>query len=311
MVFDKLCSASLYAKLEKCNFHQSQDEFLGYTTSCDDISMNQKKIQVVLGWATPKTVRDVQCFLRLANFYQIFIKNYSKIATLHTRLTCKDKLDWNSGAEKAFQLLKAAFTTTPILVHPDFSKPFFMEIDASNFSLGAVLLELEDGEKLHPVSFHFWKFSIAEINYEIHDKELLAIVGSFQEWHHLLEGATHQVTVYTDNKNLKYFMSICVLNRRQARWNMSLSRFDFGIVHRPGKQQGLLGALSRRSNLIPKQGETTYDQQHTTLLKPEHLCLRTTYVFTPVNTIFGPFLKKFEQLQQRILLFWISAASKQ
>ena len=199
--------------------------------------MDQKKIQAVLGCATPKTVCDVQCFLGFANFYRIFIKNYSKITAPLIRLTCKDKLDWNSNAEKAFQLLKITFTTTPVLVHPDFSKPFFMEINASNFSLGAILLQLGDGEKLHPVVFHSRKFSVVEINYEIHDKELLAIVDSFQEWRHLLEGATHQVTVYTDHKNLEYFMSTRVLNWRQARWNMSLSRFDFGIVHRPGNNK--------------------------------------------------------------------------
>ena len=207
--------------------------------------MDQKKIQAVLGWATPTTVRDVQCFLGFVNFYRIFIKNYSKIAASLTRLTCKDKLDWNSDAEKTLQLLKTAFTTAPVLVYSDFSKPFFMETDASDFALGVVLSQLGDGAKLHPIAFHSRKFSVAEINYEIHDKELLAIVDSFQEWCHLLEGATHQVTVYTDHKNLEYFISIRVLNRHQARWNMSLSRFDFGIVHRPGKQQGLSNALSR------------------------------------------------------------------
>ena len=102
----------------------------------------------------------------------------------------------------------------------------------------------------------------------------------------MLEGATHQVIVYTNHKNLEYFMSTRVLNQSQARWNMSLSRFDFGIVHRPEKQQGLLDALSKHSNLIPKEGEAAYDQQRTTLLKPERLCLRTTHVSTPVDTTF-------------------------
>ena len=179
--------------------------------------MDQKKIQAVLEGATPKTVHDVQCFLGFANFYEIFIKNYLKIAAPLTQLTCKDKLDWNSNAEKAFQLLKIAFTTAPVLVHPDSSKPFFMETDAFDFALGAILSQLGDGEKLHPVAFHSLKFSAAEIIYEIHHKELLAIVDSFQEWRHLLEGATHQVTVYIDHKNLEYFMSTHALNRRQAR----------------------------------------------------------------------------------------------
>ena len=119
-----------------------------------------------------------------------------------------------------------------------------------------------------------------------HNKELLAIVDSFQEWCHLLEGTTHQVIVYTFHKNLEYFMSTRVLNRHQACWNISLSRFNFGIVHQPRKQQGLSDVLSRCSNLIPKEGEATYNQQCTTLLKLECLCLRTTHVSTPVDTTF-------------------------
>ena len=146
--------------------------------------------------------------------------------------------------------------------------------------------QLGDGEKLHPVAFYSQKFSATKINYEIHNKELLAIVDSFQEWRYLLEGVTHQVTIYINYKNLEYFMSTCVLNWRQTRWNMSLSRFDFGIVHRHVKQQGLSDALFRHSNLIPKEREAAYDQQRTILLKLECLCLRTTHVSTSVNTTF-------------------------
>ena len=115
----------LYAKLEKCNFHQSQVKFLGYIILYNGISIDQNKIQAVLEWATPKIVHDIQCFLGFANFYRIFIKNYSKIAALLTRLTYKDKLEWNPAAEETFQLLKTTFTTTHVLVHPNFSKPFF------------------------------------------------------------------------------------------------------------------------------------------------------------------------------------------
>ena len=161
-----------------------------------------------------------------------------------------------------------------------------MKTDAFDFALGVVLSQLGDGEKIHPIAFHSRKFSTTKINYEIHDKEILAIVDSFQEWRHLLEGATHQITIYTDHKNLEYFMSTRALNRHQARWNISLSRFNFGIIHRPGKQQGLSNALSKCSNLIPKEGETTYDQQCTTLLKPKRLCLQTIHVSTTVDTIF-------------------------
>ena len=120
-------------------------------------------------------------------------------------------------AEKAFEDLKTAFTTAPISVHPNFEKEFYLETDASDFASRAVLSRMGVNGKLHPIAFYSRKFSTAKINYEIHDKELLAIVDSFQEWRHFLEGATHPVTVYTDHKNLQYFMLARVLNRCQAR----------------------------------------------------------------------------------------------
>jgi hypothetical protein len=94
------------------------------------------------------------------------------------------------------------------------------------------------------------KFSTIEINYEIHDEEFLAIIDDFEEWYHLFEGAQHTIIMYTDHKNLKYFMSAQVLNHRQARWSMSLSRFDFVITYRLGNLQGKPNVLLRRSYLV-------------------------------------------------------------
>jgi hypothetical protein len=284
LILKKLRERGLYAKLEKCLFHQTEMEFLGFVATTEGLKMDPKKVEAIVSWEVPKTVRDVQCFLGFANFYRIFIKNYSQVTAPLTRLTCKDKLEWGPEAEQAFQNLKTAFTTAPILVHPNFAKAFYLETDASDFALGAVLSQIGEDGKLHPVAFYSRKFSAAEINYEIHDKELLAIVDSFQEWRHFLEGAAHPVTVYTDHKNLEYFMSARVLNRRQARWNMSLSRFDFVINYRPGKQQGLSDALSRRSYLAPKAGEAAFDQQCTTLLKPEQF--RICAAVVPIDADF-------------------------
>jgi hypothetical protein len=124
----------------------------------------------------------------------------------------------------------------PILIHPDFSKPFFLESDASNYAHGSVLSQNREDGRLHYVAFHSRKFTTTEINYEIHDKELLAIVDSFQEWRHFLEGVIYPFTVNTDHKNLEYFMSARVLNRRQACWSLSLSHFNFMITYRPSSQ---------------------------------------------------------------------------
>ena len=94
-----------------------------------------------------------------------------------------------------------AFTIAPILIHLDFAKAFYLETDASNFALEAILSQMDVDKKLHPVAFYSQKFFMAEINYKIHDKELLAIVDSFQEWRHFLQGTVHLVIVYTDHKN--------------------------------------------------------------------------------------------------------------
>jgi hypothetical protein len=207
MVLQKLRYVGLYTKLEKCVFHQPQVEFLGYIISREGFSMDSKKIQTIMEWRKPKTVRNVQYSLGFANFYRLFIQDYSKIVAPLTRLTYKDKLEWNAGTNQAFPNLKTAFTTAPILIHPDFSKPFFLESDVFDYALGAVLSQNRENGRLYHVAFHSWKFTTVEINYEIHDKELLAIVDSFQEWRHFFEGVVHPITVYTDHKNLEYFIS--------------------------------------------------------------------------------------------------------
>jgi hypothetical protein len=125
-------------------------------------------------------------------------------------------------------------------------KPLFLESDASDYAFGTVSF-LNGKDELHLVAFHLRKFMAVEINYEIHDKELLAIVDSFKEWRHFLEEAIHSVIVSTEHKNLKYFMFAWVLNRHQARWSISLSRFNFMITYCPRSQQGQSDALSRHS----------------------------------------------------------------
>ena len=218
----------------------------------------------------PSSVRDVQCLLGFANFYKIFVKDYSKIVIPLTRLIGKSKFIWTPEAGRAFQILKNVFTMAPILLHPDPSKPFFLEANASDFALGVVLSQYGDDGRLHPVGFHSRKCLAAEIKYEIHNKELLAIIDVFEEWRHLLEGARHTVTIYTDHKNLEYFKNARVLNRRQARWSLFLSQFDYLIVYRPGSQQGKSDALSRRSYLALKPRDAAFEQQKSIYRNNQH-----------------------------------------
>jgi hypothetical protein len=124
------------------------------------------------------------------------------------------------------------------------------------------------------------------MNYEIYDKELLAIVDSFQEWRHFLEKAQHPITICTDHKNLKYFISTKVLIWQQARWNILLSRFNFVITYWPGSQQVCSDTLSRQAYLVPKEGDAVYDQQQAILLKLEQLFLQTIRTTTSVDATF-------------------------
>jgi len=149
-----------------------------------------------------------------------------------------------------------------------------METDASDFAIGAVLLQQVKG-RLHPVAFHSRKMDKAKINYEIHNKEMLAVVSAFKEWRRYLEGARFQIIMYTDHKNLEYFATTKVLNQRQARWAPELAGYDFKIVYRPGIQNGKPNALSRRPEYHPLKGggsaEENENQPIYRLLRPNQL----------------------------------------
>jgi len=216
---------------EKCEWHTSKVEFLGYIISADGVSMAEDKVQTLLEWAPCTNVMAVQSFLGFANFYRRFIKGFSKICKPLMDLTKKGiRWQWTEEEQNAFRMLKRRFTTAPILRHFDSALPTVMETDASDFAIGAALLQQVEG-RLHPVAFHSQKMDKAEINYEIHDKEMLAVVSAFKEWRRYLEGARFQIIVYTDHKNLEYFATTKVLNRRQAQWAQELAGYDFKIVY--------------------------------------------------------------------------------
>jgi hypothetical protein len=122
-----------------------------------------------------------------------------------------------------------AFTSTPILIHHDPAKPFIVETNVSDFALGAILSQFGIDGLLHPIAFYSRKLTSVEINYQVYDKELLAIITTFEQWRPYLVGAQHRVQVLTDHNNLLYFTTTRTLNRRQARWSIFLANFDFEV----------------------------------------------------------------------------------
>lgn len=271
----RLREAGLQIDITKCEFHVTEVKYLGLIITTKGIKMDPAKIDTVINWLTPKNVRDVQSFLGFANFYRRFVRNFSIIASPLTRLTKKDvKFLWDDKCQRAFDLLKKAFTSDKILLHFDPDKETWVETDSSDHVSAGILSQLDDEGVLRPVAYFSRKHNPAECNYEIYDKELMAIVRAFEEWRPELEGSAHPVQVISDHKNLEYFTSTKQLSRRQARWSEFLSRFDYKIVYRPGKAGGKPDSLTRRSGDLPEKGDESDERnkfQHQTILKTHNL----------------------------------------
>ncbi|KAL0152686.1 hypothetical protein M9458_052409 [Cirrhinus mrigala] len=247
-VLQRLRQYHLYLKGEKCEFHQTRVQFLGYYISPEGIEMDPKKITAVQDWPIPTTVKELQRFLGFANFYRRFIKGYSQITSALTSLLkgAKKTITWTPAAQAVFIQLKTAFCTAPILKHPDPNLPFVVEVDAATTGVGATLSQWHGKPPvLHPCAYFSKKLSPAEQNYDVGNRELLAIKLALDEWRHWLEGAQFPFTVITDHKNLQYLRGAKRLNPRQARWSLLFTRFNFHISYRPGTKNTKADALSR------------------------------------------------------------------
>ncbi|XP_023806908.1 uncharacterized protein LOC105356774 isoform X2 [Oryzias latipes] len=252
----RLLQNQLYVKAEKCEFHVTTTSFLGLVISEGRVKMDPKKVQAVLEWPKPENRKQLQRFLGFANFYRRFIKNYSKIASpLYALTSCKRTFSWNQEAESAFQELKYRFTSAPVLITPDPGRQFIVEVDASDTGIGAILSQRSQDNKVHPCAFFSRRLSSAEKNYDVGDRELLAIKDALEEWRHWLEGSETPFVVFTDHKNLEYLRTAKRVNSRQARWALFFNRFDFSLSYRPGSLNTKADALSRR-DACPSREET-------------------------------------------------------
>jgi hypothetical protein len=233
--------------------------------------MDPVKVEAVSEWPMPTNKKEVQSFLGFTNFYRRFIHDFSHHGWLLFDLTGSAEWHWGKEQEEAFQKLKDAITSKPVLIFPNETRPFRVEADSSDVATGAILSQqsTEDG-KWHLVAFLSKSLSAVERNYEIHDKEMLAIIQALSEWRHFLEGAHHKFEIWTDHKNLEYFMTAKRLNRRQARWSLYLSHFDFSLHHRPGRSMGKADALSQRAD----HGDGSKDNENMVLLDPGLFAIR-------------------------------------
>ncbi|CEL54415.1 hypothetical protein RSOLAG1IB_11661 [Rhizoctonia solani AG-1 IB] len=248
-VLRRLMDMQLFCKGSKCKFHQTTVEYLGIIVWDKGFSLDKLKIQAVQEWPTPTTVKQVQSFLGFANFVRRFVANFSQIARpLHNLVKKEVKWQWTEKEELAFRELQKAIVNAPVIVHTDPSKPYFLETDASGAALGSVLSQRQEDGRLHPIGYLSESFKGAEQNYDTHDKELLAIIRSFEHWRIYLEGTILPITVFTNHCNLEYWKESRTFNRRHAQWHLLLAGFHFQIMYRPGKQSTKPDTLSRRAD---------------------------------------------------------------
>ena len=259
--------------MDKCEFHVTETKYLGLVISTNGIKMDPAKVEAIQNWNTPTCVKDVRAFIGFCNFYRRFVLNFSKVAGPLNALTKKDApvpFKWSPKCETAFTELKQRVCEALILHHFDPNEQCFVETDSSDYVNAGVLSQPDNNGIFHPVTFFFRRMSPAECNYEIYDKELLAIIRCFEEWKPELEGTGLPVKVLTDHKGLEYFMTTKKLTPRQARWAEFLSEYNFIISYQSGKKNKKADALTRKPNERPiNEDDERLEHRMQTLLPPE------------------------------------------
>src|SRR6266498_789673 len=248
-IFTKLRKANLIIKLKKCKFGQRKIKFLGHTIGMDGLRMDPENIEKIINCSVPMDVTEVRKFMGLCNYYQKFIKDLLKLSKPLRQLLKKDiKFFWRSKEQETFEKLKRIFTEAPVLLFPNFDKPFNLCTDALLKGLGAVLEQEDKNGKLRPVAYASRSLTSAEKNYHTTDLECLAIIWSVRHFHKYLINKPFKI--FTDHSALKNLQKISELTERRARWIIELQQYNYMIEHRSGKKNQNADALSR---LFPEQ----------------------------------------------------------
>ena len=246
-VLQRLRKHRLFAKMKKCVFMQPSMEYLGHVISVEGISMDPSKVKAILQWPAPSDVSQLRSFLGLAGYYRRFCRGFSGLAAPLTALQGKGvSWRWEEAERAAFEAIKHAIASAPVLKPFDPDLPTEVTVDASEYAVGAVMHQGKHPH-MHPVAFESRKMTPAERRYPVHEQEALALVHALKIWRHYLMGRSFKVK--TDNWALKYLKTQPTLSSRQARWLYLLEEFDFELEHIPGRTNVVADALSRRPDL--------------------------------------------------------------
>lgn len=247
-IFKRLKEAGITLNREKCEFCRPELRYLGYCVNSSGLLVDPEKVEAILRIPSPKNVKDVRRIVGIASWYRRFIPSFSTVCDPLTRLTRKNvPFHWDETCEEALNNLKQHLVSAPILTCPDFNLPFVVETDASDFGLGAVLVQKQDG-KDRVICYLSRSLTKIERKYATTEKELLAIIFAVEKLRPYLQGT--KFTVVTDHYSLKWLFNIKEPSGRIARWALRLQQFDFDVVHRPGKDHLVPDALSRSVPIV-------------------------------------------------------------
>jgi hypothetical protein len=238
-VLSLLAQHQLFLKQSKCAFGASEVEYLGHLVGKDGVRVDPKNIEAMQDWPHPKTLKSLRGFLGLTGYYRKFVKNYGKIAAPLTALLKNNSFTWTPAAAQAFQTLKMAMCTTPVLALPDFTKTFVLECDASGKGIGAVLMQAG-----RPLAFTSKQLSEKNLGKPIYEKEMLVILHAVELWRPYLLGQRFQIK--TDHQSLKYFLEQRISSQEQQKWVTKLFGYDYEIIYKKGKDNVVADALSRK-----------------------------------------------------------------
>ncbi|CAA0836889.1 Uncharacterized mitochondrial protein AtMg00860, partial [Striga hermonthica] len=233
---------SFYIKPSKCSFAQEVVEYLGHFIFHDGVKVDPRKIEAMVGWPKPTSLMQLRGFLGLTGYYRKFVKDYGTIAKPITEMTKKGAFKWTEASEKAFEELKEAMTTTPVLAMPRFDVLFEIHSDASDIGIGAVLVQ--EGR---PLAYLSKALGPACLGLSVYVKEMMAVVEAVRVWRSYLLGRHFRIV--TDQQPLKHLLEQRIVTPEQQKFVSKLMGFNFEIVYRPGRKNTVADALSRREDV--------------------------------------------------------------
>jgi hypothetical protein len=246
LVLEKLREHKLYMKLSKCSFAQTSLEYLGHIISQEGVATYPSKTAAMAAWPVPTNVTELRGFLGLTGYYRKFIKYYGILAKPLTNLLKHKQFTWSVSAQQAFDHLKQAMMTTPVLAIPDFAKQFIVETDACDIGAGAVLMQ---GEQ--PVAFLSKALGATHQKLSIYEKEFLALIMAVEKWRSYLQ--RQEFLIRTDYKSLAYLTEQNLHSEMQKKAMTRLMGLQFKVIYRKGKDNLVVDALSRVNHLMAIQ----------------------------------------------------------